>query len=184
MSHVSLLKRHGLRQAGTDWAVSCIANLDDVTERGDLPVFLCQEHVIAQHPHKRFSASPDDPRRVFINLSHDMDPKSRENLAPPGKVIDSMKHWYEWVCMKCEKLFHIKEGELAVTAGFRNVIVVHLPGVYANFSAVRPTEIYLALGQIAEHRILSYPRSSSRLHFVSLFPHKRRQASALRNGHS
>ncbi len=61
MRHVSLLKKHGLRPADTEWAVSRIAHLEDVTERGDLAVFLCQKHVIAQHRDKWFSVSPDDP---------------------------------------------------------------------------------------------------------------------------
>ncbi len=104
-----------------------------------------------------------------------MDPKRRKSLAPPAQVIDSLKCWYDWVCMKCERLFPLEEGELVVTDDFRNVIVVHLSGDYANFFAAHPTEVYLALGQNAEHRILSFERSSSRLRFLSVLPHKRKQ---------
>jgi hypothetical protein len=79
--------------------------------------------------------------------------------------------------MKCESLFPIREGELMVTADFRNVIVVHHHGNYADFLTAYPTKTYLALEQIPDHRILSYVRSSSRLRLLSVFPHKRKQDS-------
>ncbi len=133
MRHVSLLKKHGFSPTDTQRAVSRIAHLEDVTERGDLAVFLYQEQVIAQHCDRWYSVSTDEPRRVFLNLSHDLNPKSREGLVPPRQVIDSLKHWYDWVYMKYDRLFPIKEGEFVVTADFRNLTVVHLPGDYANF---------------------------------------------------
>ncbi len=117
--------------------------------------------------------------RRAVLLNHDMYPQSRESLAPPAHVIDSMKYWYYWVCMKGERLFPLQEGELVVTTDFRNVIVVHLAGAYANFFAAHPIEMCLPLGQIAEYRILSFAMSSSRLRFLSVLPHKRRQGNAL-----
>ncbi len=89
MRHVSLLKKHGFSPTDTQRAVSRIAHLEDVTERGDFAVFLHQEHVIAQHRDKWFSTRPDDPRRPFLNLNYAMNQKNISRLVRRNRSLTS-----------------------------------------------------------------------------------------------